>query len=129
VEGSKSSLDFYNITVTNETCNYEIMAPTGQQVEVVFDVMFDNQFQCTPMLKPTSGIFISYAENGYNTYYDVICGNKTSYVVRSVGRRLFVKLVMKDTPFVYRGSYYYGTVNIIIQNINLNCDNSTSKYI
>lgn len=100
-------------TTVNQTCNYEIVAPLGQQVEIVFDVAFHFPVNCVPTTKPVYGIFISYTHYDNVTYYDVICNNKSSYLVRSVGRRLYLKFVMSGVSFSYRGTYYYGMPSLI----------------
>lgn len=100
-------------TTVNQTCNYEIVAPLGQQVEIVFDVSFNFPVNCVPATKPVHGIFISYTHYDNVTYYDVICNNKSSYFVRSVGRRLYLKFVMSGVSFSYRGKYYYSMLSLI----------------
>lgn len=103
-------------TTVNQTCNYEIVSPLGQQVEIVFDVFFHFPVNCVhvPATKPAYGIFISYTHYDNVTYYDVICNNKSSYLVRSVGRRLYLKFVMNGVSFSYRGRYYYGMLSLIL---------------
>ena len=99
-----------NGTANNETCNYEILAPAGSQVEMLFDVYFHvpSRIPCKPNEKPENGIFISYTHDDNITYYDVICNNKSSYLVRSTGRRVYLKIIMSNTSFSFRGVYHYG---------------------
>ena len=101
-----------NGTIKNETCNYEILAPAGNQVEMLFDVYFyfPSRIQCEPNEKPENGIFISYTHDDNTTYYDVICNNKSSYLVRSTGRRVYLKIIMSNISFSFRGVYHYGIV-------------------
>lgn len=82
-------------------------------MEIVFDVSFNFPVNCVPATKPVHGIFISYTHYDNVTYYDVICNNKSSYFVRSVGRRLYLKFVMSGVSFSYRGRYYYGMLSLI----------------
>lgn len=82
-------------------------------MEIVFDVSFNFPVNCVPATKPVYGIFISYTHYDNVTYYDVICNNKSSYFVRSVGRRLYLKFVMNGVSFSYRGRYYYGMLSLI----------------
>ncbi|XP_062604003.1 neurogenic locus Notch protein-like [Saccostrea cucullata] len=96
-----------DMTTSNETCNYEIIAPVGQHVEILFDVNFRNQRRCSPMSTADYGIFISYTHTDQTRYYDVICDKKSAYLVRSVGRRLYLKFIINHVPFTYHGIYRF----------------------